>query len=72
MKRNWWHNDAGAPDPDAWLAGATEVPGSWWPDWDAWLARHGGAQRPAPKAAGSRRHPPLAPAPGRYVLEKSL
>jgi polyhydroxyalkanoate synthase len=70
-KRNWWHNDALPADAEAWLAGAAEVPGSWWPDWDAWLATHARAQRPAPRAAGSRQHPALAPAPGRYVLEKS-
>jgi len=68
-RRNYWTNDAGPRDADAWLDGATQVPGSWWPHWIAWVARHGGGERKAPRRAGSRRHPPLDPAPGRYVRE---
>ena len=58
-------------DPDAWLARAEEVPGSWWPAWWRWLEPHGGPRIPAPKAPGSRDHPALDPAPGRYVVEPS-
>ena len=57
-------------DPDAWLARAREVPGSWWTHWDPWLAAHGGTRRQAPAATGSAAHPPLMPAPGGYVVEK--
>ena len=58
-------------DAQAWLDGATEHPGSWWTDWSAWLAPHGGKSVPAPKAPGSRRHKPIEPAPGRYVKVKA-
>ena len=27
---------------DEWFQAATEVPGSWWPDWVQWLAGHSG------------------------------
>jgi len=68
-KRSHWVNDLLPDDPQAWLARATEVPGSWWPHWWDWLAGHGGPRVAAPARAGSRDHPPLGPAPGRYVVE---
>ncbi|ARP89941.1 class I poly(R)-hydroxyalkanoic acid synthase [Bordetella genomosp. 9] len=54
-------------DPTAWLERAQDCPGSWWPDWSAWLQRHAGKQIKAPARAGNRRYPPIEPAPGRYV-----
>ncbi len=69
QRRNHWTNDLVAEDPDVWLERAQSVPGSWWPHWLAWLARHGGAKREAPLAAGGERYPVLGPAPGRYVVE---
>jgi len=73
-KRSHWIGPVQGPPPasaDAWLASATEHPGSWWTDWDAWLAGHAGKQVPAPKNPGSRRHKPIEPAPGRYVKQKA-
>jgi polyhydroxyalkanoate synthase len=70
-KRNYWINDTLTGDADAWLAGATEVPGSWWPDWAGWLKPLAGASVAAPKAPGSRRYAPIEPAPGRYVKQKA-
>jgi polyhydroxyalkanoate synthase subunit PhaC len=55
-------------DPDQWLAGAQEQAGSWWEHWRDWLGERSGELKPAPRAPGSRRHPPLADAPGTYVL----
>jgi polyhydroxyalkanoate synthase len=69
-KRNYWINAQLPADPGGWFADAREVAGSWWPDWDRWLAGHAGPRRKARKV-GSKRHPPLVPAPGRYVLEKA-
>jgi polyhydroxyalkanoate synthase len=70
-KRNYWTNDTLSGDADAWLAGASEVPGSWWPDWSGWLKPNAGALVAAPKAPGSRKYPPIEPAPGRYVRQKA-
>ncbi len=53
-------------DPEAWLAGATRTPGSWWTDWAGWVAHHGDGQVPA-RIPGDGAVPALEPAPGRYV-----
>jgi poly[(R)-3-hydroxyalkanoate] polymerase subunit PhaC len=58
-----------APDPDLWIAGATQVEGSWWPRYAKWLLARSGDERRAPAEPGSDRHRPLDPAPGRYVRE---
>ena len=68
-RRNYWTNAELPQDPDQWLAEAQLHPGSWWPHWGGWLAHHAGPRRAAPKALGSAAHPPIEPAPGRYVRE---
>jgi polyhydroxyalkanoate synthase len=69
-KRNYWTSDAAADTAEAWLAGATSHPGSWWTDWSDWLAQHAGKKKAAPKAFGNRTHKAIEPAPGRYVKAK--
>ena len=51
---------------DAWLDKATEHPGSWWPDWLAWLKKQGPAEVPA-RVPGDRGLKPIEAAPGSYV-----
>jgi polyhydroxyalkanoate synthase len=58
---------AGAED---WLAGAEETQGSWWPNWNAWLERFAGGERPARKRLGNAEFNAIEPAPGRYVKVK--
>ncbi len=67
-KLSYYVNSELPGDPQAWLAGATQHQGSWWPHWTAWLHEHGGELRDAPSELGSDRHPVREPAPGRYVL----
>jgi polyhydroxyalkanoate synthase len=55
-------------DAEAFAAQTPKLPGSWWPDWDAWLAARSGAMRRAPRALGNRRFRAQAKAPGSYVL----
>ena len=68
-KRNYWTHAAHPSSADDWLAGAASHAGSWWPHWYRWLAQHKGGERAAPATTGDTKHPPLAPAPGGYVLE---
>ncbi|MEO8485534.1 MAG: class I poly(R)-hydroxyalkanoic acid synthase [Betaproteobacteria bacterium] len=70
-KRSHWVNDLLPDDPEDWLARAGEVAGSWWPNWWRWIAPHGGPRTAAPRSPGSAAHPPVDPAPGRYVVEPS-
>ncbi len=71
-RSHWIGNSAALPaTADAWLATATEQPGSWWTDWSEWLAGHAGVQKPAPKAPGNRKYKAIEPAPGRYVQQKA-
>lgn len=42
-------------------------PGSWWPDWNQWIAPHAGSRVAAPRRLGAGRYPVIEPAPGRYV-----
>ena len=69
-KYQHWNNEALPPTLEAWTAGATEHPGSWWPSWDAWLAPRSGDKIPAPRA-GDGELKVLCDAPGTYVLVKA-
>lgn len=71
-------SDGGFIDPDMWYAETEERQGSWWPTWEAWLAKRssGFVEPPTPKwiadetgAAVNITHEMTA-APGAYVLLK--
>jgi polyhydroxyalkanoate synthase len=70
-KRSYWVNDKnGKTRPktaDAWFEGATEHKGSWWTEWDRFLAQHGGELVAAPSSPGNGKYQATEPAPGRYV-----
>ena len=71
-KRSYWTNDGLKPTPEAWLDSATEVPGSWWPDWAAWLKSRSPATVAAPRQPGGKDFPVIEAAPGRYVKMKAV
>jgi polyhydroxyalkanoate synthase len=56
-------------DVDSWFAHAEEHPGSWWPDWNDWLAALSDEDVPA-RAVGSGKLTAIEPAPGSYVKVK--
>ncbi|MES2538291.1 MAG: class I poly(R)-hydroxyalkanoic acid synthase [Pseudomonadota bacterium] len=70
-KRSYWTNDKIVAKPEAWFETATEHPGSWWPEWASFLAKHAGKEVNAPKKFGNAKHKPIEPAPGRYVKVKA-
>ena len=70
QKRNHWVGDVRS-DVGDWLTHARDAPGSWWPEWIAWLKPHAGAMVAAPKAPGNRRFAAIEAAPGRYVKAKA-
>jgi polyhydroxyalkanoate synthase len=70
-KRSHWLNDDLNCDAKSWFEGAHENPGSWWPDWDAWMKRHSTGTVPAPTQPGNARYQFIEKAPGRYVKQKS-
>jgi polyhydroxyalkanoate synthase len=81
-KYQYWTNDTVGSGTDGkarkafpakvedWQAGAKEHPGSWWPDWDAWLSRQSGDKVPARKP-GDGKLKVLGDAPGEYVKVKA-
>jgi len=69
QKYQYWVNDRPLKSLDAFVEGATEHKGSWWPDWLGWLMKRDAA---TVKAAGARipgkgKLKPLEDAPGSYV-----
>jgi polyhydroxyalkanoate synthase len=69
-RRSYWVSDSHPREPEEWLSHAMEKPGSWWPVWSKWLAKHGGGTRNAPARQGNAKYPPIEPAPGRYVKHR--
>jgi len=53
-KYQYWTNDKLPATVEDWQAGAKEHPGSWWPDWDAWLSKHSGKKIPARKPGSGK------------------
>ena len=69
-KYSHWVNDALPATPDAWFAGAQEMGGSWWPDWQRWVSAQAGDTVPA-RTPGEGGLAPIENAPGRYVTVKA-
>lgn len=69
-KRHFWTGDVAAT-AEQWHHNTTEVPGSWWPHWSAWLATRSGEQVPARERLGNRRYKQIEAAPGSYVREQA-
>jgi polyhydroxyalkanoate synthase len=68
-KYNHWVNDTLPGEPQAWLDGATEMSGSWWPDWNRWVTAFASERVPARKP-GAGKLGAIEDAPGSYVKVK--
>jgi polyhydroxyalkanoate synthase len=69
IKYQYWTNDRKAATLEAWFDGADEHPGSWWPHYAEWLAKHSGDKVPA-RTPGAHLGT-IEDAPGSYVKVKS-
>ncbi|MEO1494498.1 MAG: class I poly(R)-hydroxyalkanoic acid synthase [Pseudomonadota bacterium] len=65
----WTRTGIKDADLDAWRDGTKETPGSWWPDWDQWLAKHSKGKVPAREPGAVLGV--LEDAPGSYVKDRS-
>jgi len=70
-KYNHWVNEDLPPEPQAWLDGATEMSGSWWPDWNRWVAAHA-PERVKARVPGAGKLKAIEDAPGSYVKVQDL
>ena len=69
QKYQYWINEAPCTSLEEYAAGATEHPGSWWPDWIEWISGLN-AKTVAPRGKrkpGGKNDPVIEPAPGQYV-----
>ena len=65
-KYGHWINTALPGDAEEWFKGATEMAGSWWPDWHRWVSAFAKEQVPA-RVPGSGKLKAIEDAPGSYV-----
>ena len=66
-KYGYWTNPACPASPDAWLKGAEQHSGSWWPAWAMWLDTYAGEKVPARAITGG-----IEDAPGSYVKIRAV
>ncbi len=65
-KYQYWTNEKRADTPEAWFAGATPHPGSWWEDWQRWMEQQNGGDK-VPARIPSKA---IEDAPGSYVMQR--
>ncbi len=68
--QHWINDDEDVATIEDWWEGATEYPGSWWNDWDAWLSEKSGDKVPA-RVPGDGELEVIEDAPGRFVKVRS-
>ncbi len=65
-KYGYWTNAKNPATPEEWFAGATPHAGSWWPNWQKWVAKQSGP-KVAARTPGSDKAKVIEDAPGSYV-----
>jgi len=67
-KYHYWTNEAMPASADEWFAGAAQHAGSWWEDWQAWIAAQNGADKVPARTPGDGALKVLEDAPGSYAM----
>ncbi|WP_374369030.1 PHA/PHB synthase family protein [Dongia sp.] len=67
---HWIGNGKYPQQPEDWLSAAKQQPGSWWPEWQKWIAAFADGEVPARDPAKGKLKP-LEDAPGSYVKVKA-
>ncbi len=65
-KYGYWTNAKNPEDPAGWLSGSKEHKGSWWPEWNDWVAAFGDGKIPA-RTPGDGKLKVIEDAPGSYA-----
>jgi len=63
-KYQFWTSEAMPDSAEQWFESATQKPGSWWEDWQAWIDRQNAGEK-VPARAPQK---PLEDAPGSYAM----
>ena len=63
----YWTNEELAETPEAWQEGASCHEGSWWNDWQSWIAAKSPGGRVPARVPGEGRLKPIEDAPGSYA-----
>lgn len=66
-RHGYWTNGEAPADAEAWLAGAVQKTGSWWPEWQGWLDAAAADDKVKARKVGSGKLKAGAAAPGDYV-----
>ncbi|WP_260924585.1 PHA/PHB synthase family protein [Novosphingobium sp. 9] len=71
-KYQYWVNGAPVDSLEAFVSGASEHRGSWWPHWAQWIEALDGTKLPAKgkRRPGGRGDKAIEDAPGRYVMTR--
>jgi polyhydroxyalkanoate synthase subunit PhaC len=69
MRYQYWTGDPPTDSLESCLEKTQQHPGSWWPDWQAWIEGLAGERVPA-REIGAGLLKPIEDAPGSYVRVK--
>jgi polyhydroxyalkanoate synthase len=69
-KYGYWTNTKKPESLEEWFETSTKTKGSWWPDWQKWIARKAGKKAPA-RIPGENGLKAIEAAPGSYVQVRS-
>jgi polyhydroxyalkanoate synthase len=64
----YWTNESNPDTADEWFQSATQHPGSWWDDWQAWMDARNGSEKVPARTPGDGALKVLEDAPGSYVM----